>query len=97
MKNIPEEIDLYDWYDYSFLRAVLKLPIPSPRVWDNAGAFGFTGGKYLKDPFEELQQLCKFCKITGDCDTLPFCTKSQKTCEWRQNWDGKWIQECKSF
>ena len=53
MKNIPEEIDLYDWYDYSFLRAVLKLPIPSPRVWDNAGAFGFTGGKYLKYSFFE--------------------------------------------
>ncbi len=51
MNNIPEEIDLYDWYDYSFFRAVLKLPIPSPRVWDNAGTFGFTSGLYLKDSF----------------------------------------------
>ena len=53
MKFIPEEIDLYDWYDYSFLRAVLKLPIPSPRIWNNAGTLGFVGGRYLKDLFFE--------------------------------------------
>ena len=53
MKDIPKEIDLYDWYDYSFFRAVLGLPIPSPKVWDNAGRFGFTGGTYLKDSFFE--------------------------------------------
>ena len=53
MKNIPKEIDLYSWYDYSFFRAVLKLPIPSPRVWDNSGTFGFTSGRYLKDSFFE--------------------------------------------
>ena len=49
--KIPKEIDLYSWYDYAFLRAILKLPIPSPRVWDNAGRLGFKGGRYLKDVF----------------------------------------------
>ena len=49
--KIPIEIDLYSWYDYAFLRAILKLPIPSPRVWDNAGRLGFKGGRYLKDVF----------------------------------------------
>ena len=51
MKNIPEEIDLYDWYDYAFFRAILGSPIPSPRVWDNAGRFGFRGGRFMKDIF----------------------------------------------
>lgn len=49
--KVPEEIDLYDWYDYSFYRAVFGAPIPSPRVWDNAGKFGFIGGRYMKDLF----------------------------------------------
>ena len=53
MKNIPEEIDLYDWYDYAFFRAILGSPIPSPRVWDNAGRFGFRGGRFMKDIFFE--------------------------------------------
>ncbi len=51
--KIPEEIDLYDWYGYSFYRAVLGLPIPSPRVWDNAGKLGFEGGKYMKEIYFE--------------------------------------------
>jgi len=53
MKNIPEEIDLYDWHDYAFFRAILAKPIPSPKVWDNAGRFGFKGGKFMKNNFFE--------------------------------------------
>tara|TARA_B100000212_G_C27368473_1_gene531463 strand:+ start:924 stop:2087 length:1164 start_codon:yes stop_codon:yes gene_type:complete len=51
--NIPKEIDLYDWKDYAFYRAILGKPIPSPRVWDNAGRFGFKGGGYMKDIYFE--------------------------------------------
>ena len=53
MKNIPEEINLYDWHDYAFFRAILAKPIPSPKVWDNAGRFGFKGGKFMKNNFFE--------------------------------------------
>ena len=50
---LPTEIDLYDWNDYSFYRALIGKPIPSPRVWDNAGRFGFKGGDYMKDIYFE--------------------------------------------
>tara|TARA_B100000963_G_scaffold315702_1_gene295010 strand:- start:140 stop:742 length:603 start_codon:yes stop_codon:yes gene_type:complete len=41
--------------------------------------------------------ICQLCKITGDCDAFPPCEKSKKTCVWKETWDGKLIQECKSF
>ena len=41
--------------------------------------------------------ICQLCRITNSCDTLPQCTSSQKICEWKQTWDGKLVQECKSF
>ena len=47
----PNEIDLYDWTHYALFRSLVKKPIPSPRVWDNAGSMGFSGGKYQKDKF----------------------------------------------
>ena len=41
--------------------------------------------------------ICQLCRITNSCDTLPQCTRSQKTCEWKQTWDGKLVQECRNF
>ena len=46
-----KEIDLYDWTQYALFRSLLKKPIPSPRVWDNAGSLGFWGGNYKKEKF----------------------------------------------
>ncbi len=51
--NTPTEIDLYNWTEYAIFRVLLKKPFPSPRVWDNAGTFGFTGGNYKKHKFFE--------------------------------------------
>ncbi len=47
----PKEIELLDWTEYAIFRVLLKKPFPSPRVWDNAGTFGFTGGSFKKDKF----------------------------------------------
>ena len=44
-----------------------------------------------------LGATCMQCRMMGDCSAFPFCTKSQRTCEWKQNWDGNWVQECRSF
>ena len=49
--DFPKEIDLYDWTDYAIFRVLTKKPFPSPRVWDNAGSIGFTGGNFRKDNF----------------------------------------------
>ncbi len=44
-----------------------------------------------------LEQTCRQCRILGDCSAFPFCTSSQRTCEWKQTYDGKLVQECRSF
>ena len=44
-----------------------------------------------------LSETCRQCKIIGDCSAFPFCTTSKTTCEWEQNWDGKWIQKCRNY
>ena len=44
-----------------------------------------------------LGDTCRLCRLTGDCSAFPFCTKSQRTCEWKRTWDGKLVQECRSF
>ena len=49
--DIPKEIDLLDWTDYAIFRSLIKKPFPSPRVWDNAGTMGFSGGNFQKDFF----------------------------------------------
>ncbi len=49
--DFPREIDLYDWTEYAIFRVLTNKPFPSPRVWDNAGTMGFTGGNYRKDKF----------------------------------------------
>ena len=41
--------------------------------------------------------ICQLCRINNSCDTLPQCTTKQRKCEWKQNWDGKLIEECRSF
>ena len=41
--------------------------------------------------------ICQLCKITNSCDTLPQCTTKQKTCEWKETWDGKIVEKCSSF
>lgn len=49
--NEPKEIDLLDWTDYAIFRLLIKKPFPSPRVWDNAGTMGFSGGNFQKNTF----------------------------------------------
>ncbi len=44
-----------------------------------------------------LGETCRQCRMMGDCSAFPFCTTSQRTCEWKQTWDGKLVQECRSF
>ena len=51
MLDTPKEIDLLEWTQYAIFRSLLKQPFPSPRVWDNAGTLGFSGGNYEKDKF----------------------------------------------
>ena len=47
-----------------------------------------------KDPLQSLDQICRMCRITGDCSTFPFCTKSQEICTYKRDWDGTWKREC---
>ncbi len=49
--DFPKTLDLFDWTDYGIFRSLLSKPFPSPRVWDNAGSLGFSGGNYNKDIF----------------------------------------------
>ena len=44
-----------------------------------------------------LRETCRQCRTIGDCGAFPFCTTSKSTCEWKETWDGKWVQQCKSY
>ena len=57
--GFPKSIDLFDWTEYAIFRSLISKPFPSPRVWDNAGTFGFTGGNYKKDRFFDKDFLIK--------------------------------------
>ena len=47
----PVYLNLHSWDDYAIYRSLRTLPIPSPRVWDNARRFGWSKGNYKKDRF----------------------------------------------
>ena len=51
----PVYLNLHSWDDYAIYRSLRPLPIPSPRVWDNARRFGWTNGNYKKDKFFDKQ------------------------------------------